>query len=473
MSNHIGTECGLYTYCDVDVCVVKNITCPFRGDCRSDGVCNKVNGKCYYLARPNGELCTDFTDWTHDDICESGECIGIEDKCMHYSTDCSTMNPCLEPRKLMTYQGVMSNCDTGSGSCMFMPRPDGTACASAYGGVVDGACKQGVCRRHFPDLCASRPACPDLGPCYNKSLCDSYSGDCVPVYMPDGYPCTDRRSNTYNDKCVQGSCVGDRFKEPTFQTKGSGDCIQHVSVLSECTAADCEQEDGRPAPRYYRDLLDAEECQARCKYDPDCAAYSYGYHVCSIYGTKRTDSPESWILETTAALIEHEVECWEKTEGEVWDFLVIVREYLFNITVFMMLFLPVSFTYCMFHGPIHGSYRRSLGIERSLVGNYDDELDTSNSDLSPRGGATIAQGMAMESCWDELENEKLQQLEPYPDDQREQLQPPQQQLDSNEQQEAFDVLKEAQEVEHPTDPRGEVADPEQVAAEGSTHADTT
>lgn len=163
-----------------------------------------------------------------------------------------------------------------------MNRPDGTSCASQPGGVIDGTCNSGLCRRSVLDPCAQM-SCPLPGPCYESSSCSAETGEaiCRNIPWPEGRNCDDGNPGTYNDKCIEGRCVGDRFAIPKFQHLGDGICADHEGV---------------PVHRYFGDVMDKAECEVQCANDPGCTAFSYGYHLCNIHGTRRANHPEamSW-----------------------------------------------------------------------------------------------------------------------------------------------------------------------------------
>jgi len=233
-----------------------------------------------------------------------------------------------------------------------------------------------------------------LGDCYNTSLCDDYTGECLPQPRPEGTPCSDGKANTYRDICIEGRCVGDVHAAPRFQSMGQGDCIVHDSESGETS--------GSPIKRYFKDLTEVEDCRAQCMYDPECEAYSYGHNVCSIYGTKRVMDPRGgWKLQTTAAYLKHEVVCWVKTPDEVWSFAAVVRTYLYPITLSVILGFPFLFAVVWTRGTIRGSARRMRGEHHT-----DSVLEPGElAPQSPKGSAAIAQGTIYEHPAEALEDD--------------------------------------------------------------------
>jgi len=52
--------------------------------------------------------------------------------------------------------------------------------------------------------------------------------------------------------------------------------------------------------RYSADVENEDQCLEACAADPQCMAYSYGFPLCSIYGTVRTNAPigsRPWFFE--------------------------------------------------------------------------------------------------------------------------------------------------------------------------------
>jgi len=214
------------------------------------------------------------------------------------------------------------------------------------------------------------------------------------VPKAEATPCNDRNPLTYRDMCIDGRCVGHQFLEPKFQTRGTGDCVVHEP--------DSQTE---PIARYYMDATEPETCRTQCAYDPECQAYSFGFHVCSIYGTARSRDPEGgWKLERTAAYIMHDVVCYAKTQGEVWDFVTIIREWLYSCTLAVIVTIPTIFTLVWFRNDIRSSRRRMDGVVDGVP--CDDLVfaDDEEPPKSPKGSAAIAQNIIYERPDEEEED---------------------------------------------------------------------
>jgi len=76
--------------------------------------------------------------------------------------------------------------------------------------------------------------------------------------------------------CIDGYCIGTKYRRSSFQLVGTGFCAD---------------EEGNMLGRYFADTFDQMECEAQCAKDPACVAYSFGFHFCSIYGGHRDKHP--------------------------------------------------------------------------------------------------------------------------------------------------------------------------------------
>eukprot|EP00933_Yihiella_yeosuensis_P058379 TRINITY_DN5881_c0_g5_i1.p1 TRINITY_DN5881_c0_g5~~TRINITY_DN5881_c0_g5_i1.p1 ORF type:complete len:298 (-),score=62.89 TRINITY_DN5881_c0_g5_i1:86-979(-) len=91
--------------------------------------------------------------------------------------------------------------------------------------------------------------------------------------------CDDGDPVTVNDTCVDGVCLGSLQgggQSYSFQTMGTGECADR---------------DNRRMARYTGDVNSEKDCEQVCRGDPQCAAFSFAYPLCSIYGSVRVRSP--------------------------------------------------------------------------------------------------------------------------------------------------------------------------------------
>lgn len=273
-----GRECGKYKWCKTNMCLVKGVTCPLVDSCQKYGSCETSTGECYYTLREDGVNCTDGLHYTHDDKCAEGKCVGWVDRCLRDEVECGTTNPCLWSN---------GTCHPVTGACMFVPRADGLACSSAPNIAHDGNCSEGLCRRTILDKCLNKNCTMLAGSCLKQPTCDALTGDCIVGALPEGLACTDANKSTFNDMCIEGQCIGSDFEKPSFKKVADGFCAD---------------DGGNMLSRYFADTFDQDECQEQCAEDPACIAYSFGFHLCSIYGGARVAHPsrslwgQLWVL---------------------------------------------------------------------------------------------------------------------------------------------------------------------------------
>jgi len=374
------------------------------------GVCAPGDGNCYYSTLLDGEMCDDDLFYTHTDRCYSGRCIGVEDKCVRYSVQCESTNPCLYPTPL-----VKDSCDPPTGSCVFFAHPDGTACPSQPGMPADGTCVAGLCRRDVLDKCLGK-SCPITDFCLGEAACEPNSGECVSTPKLEGEECDDGNSATYNDICIEGKCIGDLIRAPKFNYINQESC-------DSAGATDASY------GRYFGNVKHEDECKDQCTRDPWCMAYAFGYYACYIYGgdpTVRRKNPDfaywgkTWVVLHSSAMpvVDHGMICYEKADAESLYEVFDQKGAWFAVTVALLVVLPgiwglymiwpmLSHSYKSLTGcfggvdeevqeePAHkGSRQRRTSLTRKedlhLKVNPDDERDDNLRIASPRTDGAIA-----------------------------------------------------------------------------------
>lgn len=256
------TTCGRYRYCPVDLCIVKNVSCPLLQFCWAAGKCNSLTGTCSYAFKPDATPCNDGFHYTFNDMCKAGECVGEVDKCVKENIICNSVNPCLE---------LPGKCHPKTGGCTFTPLPDGTPCQDDRPYVQNRTCIGGLCRGQRVDLCENI-TCVAKSPCHVKGRCNEATGLCSNPKMLEGVPCDDGDPGTHRDRCVDGNCVGDRYKDPKFELLGEGSCVDSSH---------------QKLARYWGDEQEFNGCLQQCGNDPACSGFSYGYYTCSIHGSRQ------------------------------------------------------------------------------------------------------------------------------------------------------------------------------------------
>lgn len=407
-----GSFCALYRHCQPDLCIIQDKVCQLTDSCQAVAVCEPSDGECYYTSRPDFTPCDDGLHYTHTDICVGAVCRGIEDKCIRFNVTCQTLNNCLVPT-----DKVRNSCDPSTGSCVFEARPDGTACSSQPGGLIDGTCDAGLCRRTVLNKCfgkvySSKDACAGV------SACDPWTGECISTPEPEGKECDDGNPNTYRKRCIEGQCVGDLIQEPLYAFQGWRSC-DHSTVV-EASGIDFTT-----VERYYGNVLAETECEEQCSEDALCRAYSYGYYVCYIYGGPRTIDPseeywgKKWMRLEPAAMpaVSHGISCFVKQDSARARPFIDEKAAWFFITVLIVVVLPALWGLVMVWRPLSRSFRSLTGCCGGVPDDEEfeepvkeggpmrqtrkEQLKRSSSNLSISDGNSDSKVLAGEAYWPE------------------------------------------------------------------------
>ena len=95
-------------------------------------------------------------------------------------------------------------CDEQTGSCSEVMKPDGTTCDDTDSSTLSDVCSAGSCSGHI--LCDGSTCKPQNPEC-QVAVC-SLGGGCGQSEKPPGTPCSDGDSNTVDDRCIRGACIG-------------------------------------------------------------------------------------------------------------------------------------------------------------------------------------------------------------------------------------------------------------------------
>jgi len=265
--SNLSSPCGMYKYCEPDLCLIEQVDCSPRHQCEDEGVCDPQKGMCFWNNRFNGYPCDDEIFYTLNDSCQEGFCIGVPNYCVAYNVTCKPMSDCL----------VGGTCHAASGRCTYDQVPDETLCDDGRKYTVEDKCKDGLCVGRAQDMCEEFGiVCQADNWCYDAGTCEPKTGECSkPTLATTWRPCNDRDDATSNDSCIDGVCMGylDEYK---FLTMGEGECADR---------------EGRRMARYTGDVETEKLCEGFCRGDPQCAAFSYAFPLCSIYGTVRVSAP--------------------------------------------------------------------------------------------------------------------------------------------------------------------------------------
>ena len=144
-------------------------------------------GLCRVKDKPEGTLCDDNDETTLRDKCTQGVCTGTAAAC--------DIRNCPEQQCKLT-----TGCDV-LGVCTYKDLVDGTPCDDSSPTTAD-FCRGGVC---VGEAHCGSYRCRTTDQC-RTSICTSQV--CDEVSRADGVICSDGNSLTFDDKCLDGACVG-------------------------------------------------------------------------------------------------------------------------------------------------------------------------------------------------------------------------------------------------------------------------
>jgi hypothetical protein len=207
-----GNLCNGTLFCDKAKlpysCKVKAstiITCPASTTC-TGYTCEPATGKCLSALKPDGSPCNaDSSVCTVNDSCKGGQCskgpaLDCDDKNVCTQDNCSATGGC-------GHAPIGNTCDA-----------DGNPC------TVGDKCLNGACAAGAPQNCNDANAC-------TTDSCNTQTGKCDHVALPDGATCSDNSLCTLDDVCTASKCGGtpkicDDGNECTKDTcAGAGQCL--------------------------------------------------------------------------------------------------------------------------------------------------------------------------------------------------------------------------------------------------------
>ena len=203
-----GDPCTQVDTCLAGACIgTDRVQCPTLDECHDAGVCEPATGACRHPVAPDGRGCDDGDACTRRDICESGQCIGVE------PMSCPGDGQCR----------LDGECDPETGRCQLEEAPDGQACDDGDACTASSACLTGECLGGAQIACdvPLPPQCAD--------------GMTVRRFEPAGI-------------CVDGGCVHTAIDAPCDSGGDSGSCIEDIGECldgacryqSRAAGADCD-----------------------------------------------------------------------------------------------------------------------------------------------------------------------------------------------------------------------------------------
>jgi hypothetical protein len=217
-----GNACNGAEICSNGSCLAgAALACDDRNPCTSD-VCDPGVG-CVSAALPEGSACADGDLCNGAETCRAGVCQPGP------APSCDDHNPC-----------TADGCLPASGTCLFSPLPNGTACPD--GNLCDGqTCNNGSCLSGVPVVCATDN---DNNPCAFNA-CQPATGTCAQSNAADGTPCSDGNTCNGSEACAAGRCLA-ADGPPSCPDDGNPCTISVCSPTSGCITLSVE--DGTPCP---------------------------------------------------------------------------------------------------------------------------------------------------------------------------------------------------------------------------------
>eukprot|EP01063_Lacrimia_lanifica_P007604 TRINITY_DN1488_c0_g6_i1.p1 TRINITY_DN1488_c0_g6~~TRINITY_DN1488_c0_g6_i1.p1 ORF type:complete len:3347 (+),score=823.83 TRINITY_DN1488_c0_g6_i1:868-10041(+) len=206
--------------CTSGVCRGKNLCvdvyCQPADTCHTS-VCSPTSGKCVEETAAEWARCDDGNPVTVDDTCRAGVCLGR----LPCGNDfCPVNDPIC---------GVM---DCVRDKCVFTNADDGTPCNDNDPKTANDVCNGGQC--FGEDLCIGIDCRPPAGSCDLSTGCDPATGTCLYASAAYGTPCSDGNTETLNDICIDGVCIGRLQCGAAFCSPSKNECEMMQCVDEVC-----------------------------------------------------------------------------------------------------------------------------------------------------------------------------------------------------------------------------------------------
>jgi hypothetical protein len=197
----IDGACGLTP---IEGCCTEDGECDDGDPCTVD-TCDPTSHTCRHDAAAAGTPCDDGNPCTVDDACDgAGTCAtGSSKDCAAAGDQCND-----------------AACDTATGTCVKHPKADGTGCDDGNPCTSNTICQQGACGGGTVKDCSA------AGDQCNDGVCNPATGNCVKSAKPDGTPCDDGVSCSFQDICRHGVC-------------GNPSICESIKTGSVCVGTNC------------------------------------------------------------------------------------------------------------------------------------------------------------------------------------------------------------------------------------------
>ena len=216
--------------CHSGVCVG---TVPCLENCESLSWCMIAvcrQSRCQMIPKLDGTQCDDSNPLTQNDICTSGTCLGQVPQCMTTTYECNTTTVCINKLTTITTTTVTNSLH-------------GTPCDGGDSTTTGSACSFGICIGFNKCLLyRASEKCDIRKQCSYTTTCDSETGSCREILLPDNTDCDDGNVLTISDKCFQGHCRGELIQTTCPTCRSSSQC--HIASCENSVCTQTQAPDG-------------------------------------------------------------------------------------------------------------------------------------------------------------------------------------------------------------------------------------
>ena len=213
--------CTTGDHCVSGVLITSPYSCPATTACAKyqcyPDPSNTTNPKCVAIPVNENGPCDDGSQYTLDDVCRKGLCVG-QPKLCRPPKECESM--------------VVLDI---SGNCVPLFEITGTPCD------VDNLCSNSQCDgAGHCNVVSAAVTCTPIDQCHTAGVCIPSVGVCTTPKKADGTACNDGNACTQTDTCRAGHCFGDNPKvcQRLDQCHLAGECDTVTGLCSNPNAPD-------------------------------------------------------------------------------------------------------------------------------------------------------------------------------------------------------------------------------------------
>ena len=161
-------------------------------------------GKCTNPIQPEGTPCNDNNQLTTNDVCRSGQCVGSIRNCQVSGRSVECIPT--DPQCKIARCDQQQTLGVSPQSCYSENASDGIPCDDFNSDTINDICRSGVCIGSDQQQLCSQVTCSPSTTC-KTSICNN--GICIESNKPHNTDCSDGNPLTTRDRCIAGICKGD------------------------------------------------------------------------------------------------------------------------------------------------------------------------------------------------------------------------------------------------------------------------